>query len=286
MKLITWNVQWCRGVDLRVDPARVADEATRLGDFDVLCLQEIADNVPAPRLPGNTDANQFAELAAHFPGYTAIPGVAVDHPADNGRRRRFGNMILSRFPVRQVFAHLLPFPADPGTPGMPRIALEAVVGTAFGDVRVITTHLEYYSLAQRTAQVEALRIIYAQGHGHARDARITMDDGGPFQTFARPAATIITGDFNLEPDDPLHARMSEPFPDATPPLADAWEVAHPGLPHPPTFCVFQKSSPDAPVLHCDFIFVSDNLRRRVLEVEVDTHTQVSDHQPVMLTLAN
>ena len=38
-------------------------------------------------------------------------------------------------------------------------------------------------------------------------ARSSRDDEGPFQAFPRPAATIITGDFNLEPDDPLHARM-------------------------------------------------------------------------------
>jgi len=44
MKLITWNVQWCRGVDGRVDPARIVAEAKRHADFDVLCVQAIADN--------------------------------------------------------------------------------------------------------------------------------------------------------------------------------------------------------------------------------------------------
>ena len=70
--------------------------------------------------------------------------------------------------MRQVFRHLLPFPVDPGVNGMPRIAVEAVVAAPFGEVRVITTHLEYYSKMQRTAQVEALRAIYAEGHAHAR----------------------------------------------------------------------------------------------------------------------
>jgi len=56
MKLITWNVQWCRGVDERVDPARIIAEAQRLADFDVLCLQEIADNYPDPRLGAKTAA--------------------------------------------------------------------------------------------------------------------------------------------------------------------------------------------------------------------------------------
>ncbi len=67
MKLITWNVQWCRGVDQKVDPARVVAEARRLADFDVLCLQEIADNYPDPLLGGSRGENQFAELAALLP---------------------------------------------------------------------------------------------------------------------------------------------------------------------------------------------------------------------------
>jgi endonuclease/exonuclease/phosphatase family metal-dependent hydrolase len=169
MQLITWNVQWCRGIDLVVDPARIVDEARRLADFDVLCLQEIADNYPDPRLGGSDGSDQFARLAALLPGYVAIPGIAVDQPGEAGRRRRFGNMILSRLPVAQVYRHLLPYPLDPDVPGMPRIAVEAVVRSAIGDVRIITTHLEYYSLKQRMAQVEALRRIYAEGHAYARD---------------------------------------------------------------------------------------------------------------------
>ena len=112
MKLITWNVQWCCGVDGKVDPARIVTEARRLADFDVLCLQEIADNYPHPRLAGSAGEDQFALLSTLLPGYIGIPGVAVDHPGEDGRRRRFGNMIFSRLPVQQVFRHLLPYPAD------------------------------------------------------------------------------------------------------------------------------------------------------------------------------
>ena len=285
MKLITWNVQWCRGVDQKVDPARVIATAARLADFDVLCLQEIADNYPEPLLAGSAGEDQFALLATLLPGFTAIPGVAVDQLGDDGRRRRFGNMILSRLPVKQAFRHLLPYPAADALPSMPRVALEAVVEAAFGDVRVITTHLEYYSLPKRSAQVEALRAIYAEGFGYAGNPRIAMVDEGPYQAMPRPAATIITGDFNLEPDDPLHARMSAPFADGTPPLADAWEAAYPGIGHPPTFRIYEKEKPGDPELHCDFIFISEGLRPRLRSVHVDTQTQVSDHQPVILTLA-
>lgn len=284
MQLMTWNVQWCRGVDRKVDPARIVAEARRIADPDVLCLQEIADNFPDPDLGGSRGEDQFEAIATLMPGYTAIPGVAVDQPGRNGRRRRFGNMILSRLPVRQVYRHLLPYPHDPGVPGMPRIGLEAVIGAPFGDVRVITTHLEYYSAKQRMAQAEALRAIYAEGHAYARDALITNEEGGPFQTFVRPRATIITGDFNFEPDGPEHPRLLAPFDDGTPPLRDAWELLHPGEPHPSTFCIYQKTDPSGDELHCDFIFVGEDLVPRVRAIRVDQQTQASDHQPVVLTV--
>ena len=284
MKLVTWNVQWCRGVDGRVDPARIIAEAKALTDFDVLCLQEIADNFPDPRLAGNTGEDQFALLATLLPGFTAVPGVAVDHPAEAGRRRRFGNLILSRLPVQQAYRHLLPSPVDPGVNGMPRIAVEAIVAAPFGEVRVITTHLEYYSQMQRSAQVEALRAIYAEGHGHALSGSFVDESGGPFHTYLRPAATIVTGDFNLEPDDPLHARMVAPFTDGTPPLCDAWEATHPGAPHPGTFKLYEKDFPNQPELHCDFIFVSEDLQSRIAGLRVDRAAQAADHQPVILEL--
>jgi len=285
MKLITWNVQWCRGVDGKVDPARIVRHAKAIADFDVLCLQEIANNYPEPLLAGSRGENQFAELARLLPGYAPVPGVAVDVPAPAGARRHFGNMILSRLPVGQVFRHLLPYPVDPGVNGMPRIAVEAVIDAASGPVRVITTHLEYYGKKKRTAQVEALRTIYAEGSGHARLGGIVDTSGGPFHTRPRPASTIITGDFNLEPDDPLHARMGASFADGTPPLRDAWEVAHPGVTHASTFKIYEKQAPDEPELHCDFIFVSADLAPRVRMVRVDQKTQASDHQPVLLDVS-
>src|SRR5208282_355303 len=129
--------------------------------------------------------------------------------------------------------------------------------------RVITTHLEYYGTIKRTAQVEALRAIYAEGSGHARLGTIVDREGGPFATRLRPVATIITGDFNFEPTDPLHQRMVESFAEGTPPLVDAWEVGHRDEPHPATFRIYEKEDPGEPDQHCDFIFVSADLVPRV-----------------------
>ena len=284
MKIMSWNVQWCRGIDGRVDPARIVAEAKRIADFDVLCLQEVADNFPDPRLAANDERDQFAELAALLPGFAAVPGIAVDQPAEAGRRRRFGNMILSRLPVRQVYRWLLPHPHETGKPGMPRIAVEAVIGNADGDLRVITTHLEWYSIVQRASQVEGLRRIYADGYAHARAAEITMgEDGGPFQTFLRPRAAVICGDFNLEHTSELHARMLADFEEGTPALVNAFDMLNPGKPYPATFCIYNTMG-NYGQLHCDFFFASPEAAARIEAFHVDQETQASDHQPIVLTL--
>ena len=41
MKLLSWNVQWCRGMDGKVDPARIA-AYLKEADADVACFQEVA----------------------------------------------------------------------------------------------------------------------------------------------------------------------------------------------------------------------------------------------------
>ncbi len=76
MKLITWNIQWARGTDDRVDPRRIIDHARAMADFDVLCLQEVAANFPD--LDGNDETDQFALFAQMLPGFTAIEGIGVD----------------------------------------------------------------------------------------------------------------------------------------------------------------------------------------------------------------
>ena len=280
MHLITWNMQWGRGCDGRVDLARIVGTARAMADFDVLCLQEVADNFPA--LKDNDARDQFAELAALLPGYTAIDGAAIDLPGTPGRRR-FGNMILSRLPVRQVYRHSLPAPADPSTRNMRRLLLEAVIEAPFGLVRVMTTHLEYYSALQRAAQLEALRVLHADACAEAR-AFVTLDSSeGTYRSLERPASAILTGDFNFKPDDPHHARLRAPFDDGSPALHDAWMARWPRMPHPDTLGIYDRHQWPA-AYASDFIFVTGDLLPRIVDVKVDGLTQASDHQPVLITL--
>lgn len=281
MKLLTWNIQWCRGIDGKVDPARIAKTVRAFGDADVLCLQEVAVNFPG--LEGSFGEDQVRELSLLLPGYSAHFGAATD--VDDGKvgRSLFGNLILSRLPVIQVYRHLLPWPADQAKPSMQRVAVEAVVRASWGAVRILTTHLEYYSARQRAAQVEALRGLHAQACDHAGSPRPSGDGGTPFAVAPRPASAILTGDFNFRPEDPGHARMTALFEGSVPRFFDAWRSAHPDVPHAPTVGIFENSFAAQPYC-CDFIFLTPDVAGRVESVRVDGETQASDHQPVILEL--
>lgn len=281
MKLITWNIQWCRGCDGRVDPRRIVEQARALADFDVICLQEVAANYPA--LAGSSGENQFRILASLLPGFTPVPAAAIDAPAADGSRRAFGNMILSRLPVGQVRRFELPWPADPDVRTMPRVLLEATVQAPFGLLRVMTTHLEYYSARQRAAQVEALRARHEEACSQALHERVRDQSQGPFHSHPKTVSAVLTGDFNLTPDDPSHARMLEPFAPDLPDFDDAWEQLHPGQPHQHTNGVHDRVQWPASFA-CDFIFTTQDLRPRLRAIRVDGRTQASDHQPVLLEL--
>ncbi len=283
MIVVTWNIQWCKGCDGRVDPLRIVDTARALGDFDVLCLQEVSDNFP--ELPGSHGENQFDELTALLPGFEAVEGIAVDRLGSNGKRQRFGNLMLSRLPVLSTWRHLLPWPGDPSTPGMQRIAIEAVVGTDAGPLRVTTTHLEYFSAIQRKAQVKRLLALQAEACTHAPDALSWKGTPGPFHPPVRPASGILTADFNFTPQDKLYRRLQSEHRDPhVPPYRDAWAIAHPGVEHAHTLGLYDRKQWESSSA-CDFLFVTEDLASRVRTVRVDQQTDASDHQPVLLELA-
>ena len=214
-----------------------------------------------------------------------MPGVAVDAIAPEGGRRAFGNMILSRLPVLQVLRIQLPRPIDPAVRSMPRMALEALLETPFGPLRVMTSQLEYYSAAQRAAQVEALRARHAEACAHARAPGPRVETHGPFHSQPETFSAILTGDFNFRPTDPLHARLTAPFDDATvPALEDVWQGLHPGIAHPPTAGVFDREQ-WAEAFTCDFIYASATCGRACVPSRSMAAPAASDHQPVMVELA-
>ena len=142
--ILSWNIQAGLGCDGVTDLGRIAD-TIRARDPDIICLQEVAQNVPD--LAGGDD--QVDRLLGLFAGYHAVFGAAIDRAiGDWAGRARFGNLILSRLPVIQIFTHPLPQRAAPGVKHMPRQATEIVADSAAGMLRIVTTHFEFHSQAQ------------------------------------------------------------------------------------------------------------------------------------------
>ena len=282
MRLVTWNTQWCCGLDGVASPQRIVEHARAFADFDVLCLQEIAQGFDA--LAGRP-GDQPAQLQALLPDYRLFFGAAVHDISPDGREMRFGNLIATRLPVARVQHHALPWPADAGVRSMPRMCtVVTVLDPRLGPIRVMTTHLEYYSAVQRMAQAKALRALHVEAcEQAAAPPRATADDAGasPFQARLHTPNAILCGDFNLAASAPEYAEVQALSGGTR--LHDAWPMAHGAAPHAPTFRLFDRTYGPDPVA-CDFVFVSDALVPLVHEITVDGETRASDHQPVSVVL--
>lgn len=281
MRILSWNIQWGLGCDGKVNLARIADVIRAMGEVDVICLQEVAVNHAT--LPGSRGEDQVDVLRSLFPGYSAHYGASSDLAGEHGQRRLFGNLILSRLPVLQVFRHSLPCHAYDAVACMPRMALEAVVYCGAYSVRVITTHLEYYSAEQRMDQLQKLRAIHDEAFSQVQHPADTADLDAPFQVPARPVSSIYCGDFNCEPQSDEIRTLLQPFASGAPALLDAWPVANPNLPHAATVGLNGCPWPDRAYC-CDYFFVSVDWRGRVERMQVNQKTNASDHQPILLEL--
>lgn len=280
MRIISWNIQWGRGLDGRVDIARIVATLRAMGDADVICLQEVAQNVAG--LAGGDCEDEVALLSAALPAYAVVFGPAMDVPAPGGGRARFGNLLLSRLPLGQVYRHLLPMPADATVPNMQRGCIEAVVMAQSGPVRVMTTHLEYFSAHQRRAQIDALCALQAEACGQA-ELGVSKGHGvNPvFTRWPRPRRAIVCGDFNYEPGSEDYSAMARTSPVAGAGWHDAWPLVHGREPHHATVGLHNAAWPDRGYC-CDFFWLSDDLAPHVSNVSVNADTTASDHQPLQL----
>jgi endonuclease/exonuclease/phosphatase family metal-dependent hydrolase len=278
MKLVNWNTQWCCGLDGTVSPQRIVEGASAMADFDVLCLQEVSQGFQ--RLRG-TPGDQPSQIAALLPGFRCFFGAAVDEFQVDGTRQRFGNLIATRLPVARVQHHALPWPADAGVCSMPRMCtVVTVMHPALGPLRVMTTHLEYYSASQRLAQAVALRALHDEASAMAAAPPGLSDDGSPFQTKVHTPHAVLCGDFNADASDAAVVALRGTGPGD---FQDAWPLVHGRTPQAPTFRLFDRTYGGEPMA-CDFVFVSAGLASRVRRIEIDGRTQASDHQPVMIEL--
>jgi endonuclease/exonuclease/phosphatase family metal-dependent hydrolase len=135
--LATYNIHSCVGVDRRYHPDRVAAVLRELR-ADIIGLQE----VDARRRRAAHDQRAYF---ANATGLAVIPGAdSRDH------RGRFGNALLTRFPVRAV-RHI-----DLSIAGHePRSALDVELAVDGRRLRVIVTHLGLRA-SERRQQIHRL----------------------------------------------------------------------------------------------------------------------------------
>ncbi|NCF09512.1 MAG: endonuclease [Gammaproteobacteria bacterium] len=284
--LLSWNIQAGTGVDGCCDLARTVQTINALADADIICLQEIERFDPPA---GGATLDQLDFLAQAFPAHVAVFGACLERASHNAAGNpcsyQFGNLVLSRLPVASVFRHPLPQPAVPGIRNMPRQATELTLLAPSGPLRVVTTHLEYHSAPQRLAQIGRLRELHAEVAALTREPGAPLEQG-PYARFPRAASAVICGDFNLEPDAAEYRALLAPFADGTAELGDAWCVLHPGQPHAPTCGVFDHAQWPMGA-HCrDFFFVTQDLESRLRSFRVDLDAAASDHQPIVIELAD
>jgi endonuclease/exonuclease/phosphatase family metal-dependent hydrolase len=88
LRVVTYNIHKCRGLDRRISPARILSVLKEL-DADILCLQEVVN------APGTHLYDQAGEIERALPEY--IHRFGANRPLHGGT---YGNLTLSRLPIR------------------------------------------------------------------------------------------------------------------------------------------------------------------------------------------
>lgn len=167
LRLVTYNVHRCVGVDRRLDVERVAEVIAALRP-DVVALQEL--DVGRARTRGVDQAHKLAEL---------LKMKSRFHPAMKVEEELYGDAILTALPERLIRADSLPqYKRVPGLE--PRGAVWVAIDIGGGrELQVINTHL---GLIPREQQ---------------RQAAALIDDWLADEQFTAPA--VLLGDFNATP---------------------------------------------------------------------------------------
>lgn len=190
VRVVTWNVWWRYGPWEERLPAIAATLAK--ADADVVCLQEVWDD---------GDRNQAAELAAGL-GWSWAYDAHLDLD-----RVRFGNAVLSRWPITGSEGRNLPAP--PAVDERRRV-MRADVDGPRGPIQVFCTHLNW-RFDQSAVRQDQVRAVCA----FVRDS--------PSRSF--PA--VVCGDLNAAPDSDeirmLTGRAAVPEPGLV--FHDAWDAA-------------------------------------------------------------
>ncbi len=275
MKIVTYNIQWGKGRDGRIDLDRIA---TSVRGADVICLQEVERNW---REQNHED--QASYLASLFSGFDWVHGPAVDLAGSPGRRRQIGNMTLSRWPI--MSSRNVPLPSWPvqGHMNDHQALLETVID-AEKPFRLYNTHLNYISAEQRLEQVSRVLKVIDEAPRHGAPVSAPgLSAPGPddewivlpgFRLPVMPEPALLLGDFNMEPGSQEFGNICAAG------FADA--LGQDGA-RPNADITFPANGREKNQ-RLDHIFITQHFEPEMKSCWVDHMADGSDHQPVWIEL--
>ena len=286
MKLASYNIQYGKGKDDKFDTARIVNE---LGDPDLIALQEVENFAMRGGM-----VDQAQVIAGLMPHMHWVFGAGIDLDASEvvegkpaHRRRQFGNMVLSRWPIMSSINHTLPKIALGGIFHLQRTLVETVINAPGGPIRFCSTHLDHVSTDTRKPQVEYMMDIMLRGHerGASAGGAVNAEDWLDRPLPPQPMTAIIMGDMNFTPDSPEYTRVIGDISGGhgrtirAHGLADAWTLA--GHEENEGDTIPRGGRPPRRIDHC---FVTTDLVDKVTGMHIGEDAQGSDHQPIFVRL--
>jgi endonuclease/exonuclease/phosphatase family metal-dependent hydrolase len=282
MRLLSYNIQYGFGRDGIYDLARIAKVVK---SADIAALQEVDRHW---QRTGYDD--QPALLAALLPDHFMAFGAGFDMDAatatDKSRRRQFGPMIVSRWPILWTRTHLLPLRRMITPINTQTCALEGVIAAPDGPLRVFSLHLAHVGVEERLAQIRHLQNLPFQGgpwSGTDDEPARNWTESQPEP--ASPAAAVWMGDFNMEPGSAEYLALTgqtpyHPGSRYADGLVDAVALGGNRL-H-----THEKVIAGARRLRqLDHCLVTPDLAPRVLRAWADASAEGSDHLPLWVELS-
>jgi endonuclease/exonuclease/phosphatase family metal-dependent hydrolase len=196
LRIVTYNVHKCRGMDRRVRPGRIADVLAET-KADVVALQEVLSVEGRER-----ERDQARFLATE---------LGMDYHIGENRRLRggaYGNVILSRLPIESVQNYDITWRGRER-----RGCLRADVRVREGGLlHVFNVHLGTAFIERRH---QARRLISPEilGHRELRGARLVLGD---FNEWTRGLASRLLGSHFKSADIRSHLRRARTYPGVLP----------------------------------------------------------------------
>ncbi len=199
MRIVTYNVHKCRGLDRRVRPARIASVLRELG-ADIIALQEVLSVGGAAR-----EMDQARFIAEEL-GY--------DYCIGENRRLAggaYGNVILSRLPWRHVHNYDITWRGRERR-GCLRVDIETGASGARRLLHLFNVHLgtAYIERRHQARQLVGDRIL---GNMELTGARVVLGD---FNEWTKGLATRLLTEQLQSADVRTHLRRARTYPGALP----------------------------------------------------------------------